>query len=431
MGKCTEAVLDVGQVCPELAARRVNFFSGRLLAADDLRQEQSALSQRDRWLGGAIGAGVARGLQVTRVAEGKGFAANLLQVAAGLAINACGEALALDKPLRLRLAPAVEKSGAGGFAPCGSEAGFVMDQGEGYYLISLAPAIGLSSEKAQEIGHNGQLIACGARWRLEGISLQADRIPAAALPVALRSAPPLANTPALSLARSLLARHCLGEVMGVTPLDVPAADLLHSARLAQPERVPLALVAWTDAGIAFVDRWAVRRSPAPETSNPSGFPYWPPGANRAMQAEAMQRQFQEHLAEVLQAGAANAAINAAGMAAGDWFLWLPSVGILTRQNSELGLSAKAFFAGLPTRALFLARAALEKLLRDGMAYPPIDLTLKAQELIWLYQLVEDRGVRIFASGHLPPANPARFDLARYNAALFPDGEAGIAAAEIN
>jgi len=380
MGKCTEAVLEVGQVCPELAARRVNFFSGRLLAADDLRQEQSALSQRDRWLGSALGAGVARGLQVSRATAGKGYAANLLRIEAGLAINDCGEALALDRMLNLRLAPAVEKSGVGGFAPCGDEAGFVMDQGEGYYLISLAPAIGLSGEKAREIGRDGQLIACGARWRLEGISLQVDKIPAAALPSDLRGAPPAGDAKALSRARSRLAKLCLGDALGPTPLGSPADDLLCSAKLAQAERVPLAIVAWNSAGIAFVDRWAVRRSPAPETSNLSDFPYWPPGARRAMQAEAMQRQFQEHLAEVLQAGAATAA----GMAAGDWFLWLPSVGILTRQDSDLGLSAKAFFAGLPTRALFLARAALEKLLRDGMAYPPIDLTLKTRELNWLY-----------------------------------------------
>ena len=58
----TEKVLDAGEVCPDLADRRVNFFSGRLLSADDLRQEQSAVSQRDRRLGTAIGSGVVRGL---------------------------------------------------------------------------------------------------------------------------------------------------------------------------------------------------------------------------------------------------------------------------------------------------------------------------------------------------------------------------------
>ena len=90
--------------------------------------------------------------------------------------------------------------------------------------------------------------------------------------------------------------------------------------------------------------------------------------------------------------------------------------------TESGLSAKVFFSTLPARSLFLAHAALESILREGMAYPPIDLTAKSPQLIWLYQLVEDRNVLVYASGHLPPANPARLDLARYDAALYPDGE---------
>ena len=412
-----DKVLDAGEVCPDLADRRVNFFSGRLLSADDMRQEQSAVNQRDRRLGTAIGSGVVRGLEV----HAESGAANLLQIEAGLAITGSGEPLALDSPLRLRLAPAVEQSGAGGFAPCGSEAGFVMDQGDGYYLISLTPAVGLSSEKAQEIGRNGQQIACGARWRLEGLTLQVDKLPASALPTALRSAPPAANTANLSRARSLLAKLCIGEVMGAMPLGQPAQDLLQTAKLASSERVALAVVAWSNNGVRFVDRWSVRRSLAPDTNTPGAAPYWPPGARRAMQAEAMQRQFQEHLGELLSS-LKSAGTDTASLVAGEWFVWLPAVGILPRANTDSGLSAKVFFSTLPARSLFLAHAALENILREGMAYPPIDLTAKSPQLIWLYQLVEDRNVLVYASGHLPPANPARLDLARYDAALYPDGE---------
>ncbi len=413
----TEKILAAGEVCPDLANRRANFFSGRLLSADDMRQEQSAVSQRDRRLGTAIGSGVVRGLEVHAVAG----ADNLLRIEAGLAINGCGEPLALDTPLRLRLAPGVEQSGAGGFASCGSEARFVMDQGDGYYLISLAPNVGLSSEKAQEIGRNGQLIACGARWQLEGVVLQVDKLPASALPAALRSTPPAGDPALLSRARSLLAKLCLGEVMGGTPLGQPAANLLETARLAPPDKVALAVVAWSNNGLRFVDRWSVRRSPSADTHTPGATPYWPPSAARAMQAEAMQRQFREHLDELLQT-LKSAGTDTASLVAGEWFVWLPAVGILPRATTASGLSAKVFFSTLPVRALFLAHAALENILRDGMAYPPIDLTAKSPQLIWLYQLVEDRNVLVYASGHLPPANPARLDLARYDAALYPDGE---------
>jgi len=212
--------------------------------------------------------------------------------------------------------------------------------------------------------------------------------------------------------------------MGATPLGQPAVNLLQTARLAPPDKVALAVVAWSNNGLRFVDRWTVRRSPSPDTDTPGAAPYWPPSAARAMQAEAMQRQFQEHLDELMQT-LKSAGTDTASLVAGEWFVWLPAVGILPRATTAsggTGLNARVFFSTLPVRSLFLAHAALESILRDGMAYPPIDLTAKSPQLIWLYQLVEDRNVLVYASGHLPPANPARLDLARYDAALYPDGE---------
>mgnify|MGYP007003066351 CR=1 FL=1 len=90
--------------------------------------------------------------------------------------------------------------------------------------------------------------------------------------------------------------------------------------------------------------------------------------------------------------------------------------------SVIWMVAGGFALGFGMNGSGLADAALESILREGMAYPPIDLTAKSPQLIWLYQLVEDRNVLVYASGHLPPANPARLDLARYDAALYPDGE---------
>ncbi|MFT3849021.1 MAG: hypothetical protein QM739_10140 [Propionivibrio sp.] len=370
-----DKVVNAGEVGPEFAERRTGH-----------------VSRRDRRQGSALG-GVVHGLEVHAIPG----ASNLLQIEAGLAISGNGEPLALDNPLRLRLAPGV------------GETGFAMDQGEGYYLISLAPAAGPSGEQAQEIGSKARLIAHGTRWRKDDLGVRIDRIPATALPTTLRGTPP-ADPAASSRARSLLAKLCLGKTPDSTSRGRPPDDLLQTAGFATAERVALAVVAWSNEGVRFIDRWAVRRDAAPDRHRPY-----------TARAEAMRRQFQEHLDELLLTLKSTGS-DAASLVAGEWFAWLPAVGILPRADTESGLSAKVFFSTLPARSLFLAHAELESILRDGMACPPIDLTAAAPQPVWLYQLFEDRKVLVYASGHLPPVNPAQLDLARYDAALYPDGE---------
>lgn len=411
-----DRMVAAGEIRPAFAERRMRFVRGHLLAADDRRQEQGAVGRRNRRLGSAIGGGVAHGLEVRAVPD----AVNVLQIEAGLAITGFGEPLVLDAPLRLRLASAVERPAAGGLVPYGVEADFALDKGEGYYLLSLVPDGGKISTQVRETGRNDRRISGGTGWQQEGVTVQVNRIPAAALPSALRGALSAADTPGLSRARSLLAKLCFGDATDSARLGQPPDDLLQTAGLATPERVALALIAWSEAGVCFIDRWSVRRSVAPDTRTPA-VSYGSANARRTTQPEAMQRQFQEHLDELLLT-LKSAATDVVSLVAGEWFVWLPAVGVLPRANTESGLSTKLLFSKQPAPSVFLAHAVLDDILRESAAFPPIDLTAKSPSPIWLYQLVEDRNVVVYASGHLPPANPARLDLARYDASFYPEGE---------
>ena len=76
--------------------RSVNFFNGRLLSAEDLKQEQEANREGRSRLGQAVGHGVAYGLDVALSAANTA-ATHVVTVAPGLAVNREGRALKLSQ----------------------------------------------------------------------------------------------------------------------------------------------------------------------------------------------------------------------------------------------------------------------------------------------------------------------------------------------
>src|SRR6516165_9833646 len=86
--KLLAPVLDQG-------IRNTNFFNGRLLTAGDLQTEQDADRSHRAQLAQAVGEGVVTGLLVTLLDDGSGGGAPVVRVAGGLALNRCGQALAL------------------------------------------------------------------------------------------------------------------------------------------------------------------------------------------------------------------------------------------------------------------------------------------------------------------------------------------------
>src|SRR4051794_30483213 len=101
----------------------VNFFNGRVLTAEDLRDEQRADTTHHRRLGRAIGPGVVTGLEVAAGAD-----RSSVTVTPGLALNARGDALELVAPgAEVALVVAADEGddtgtcGASPFAPCESK----------------------------------------------------------------------------------------------------------------------------------------------------------------------------------------------------------------------------------------------------------------------------------------------------------------------
>src|SRR5207244_8468918 len=84
--------------------RAVHFFNGRLLSGQDMTDEQNAHRVVHELLGGAIGDGVVRGLEVAQADFGSTADAPILTVSGGVAINPAGETLVLPRDTDVRLA---------------------------------------------------------------------------------------------------------------------------------------------------------------------------------------------------------------------------------------------------------------------------------------------------------------------------------------
>jgi hypothetical protein len=80
--------------------RRVNYFTGQMLTADDLKAEQEYVRARLRRLNlSALGVGIVSGLTVSISKDG-----NSIEVAPGLAVGPSGDEIAVTRPQTIALA---------------------------------------------------------------------------------------------------------------------------------------------------------------------------------------------------------------------------------------------------------------------------------------------------------------------------------------
>jgi hypothetical protein len=410
------------------ALRQVNFFSGRLLAARDLADEQSAVAARDAALASALGTGVAHGLVVsqTRLANGQPQAA--VDVTAGTAIARDGSVLRLAQDLRVHLVAdgggqASGPLGPGEFRLCGPSPNPVATGGatapSGAQVLLLGPAVDLSAEQAPGVdaavsGYAaGQLNRCGARWHLHGVGFRLANLPLGVLPAGttLTGANPLTQ----SKVRQRLALACLGAMAHTLALADPlgagrasAWGALDEAGLVGASEVPLALIAWQGGKPAFVDMWAARRrlhAPA------DGALPLSQTDRRAAEGEAGIAQFAAQLAELLARGD----LAPASLRALDAFDALPPAGILPlAAPGRRGVNPDSFFAGLAASPVKSIEAgALEALLRAAAAYPPLAIAAEPRQLIWRLRARENSLLagavpcEVFVTGLMPMDFDAR------------------------
>jgi hypothetical protein len=401
----------------------VNFFNGRLLAAEDLQREQRAARTAHLRLGQAIGDGVVRGLEVTEAAGVSTRERPVLTIEPGLAVNHDG--LTLELPARINLAlargdtaadatPAVPSDG---FQPCDAPGPGAFLRQHGVYLLAVGPAAeGRGRAPVNGLGNglascNTDVLVEGVRFHLRHLNLPEEL---------LRDEAHLRNR----LAHEFFGtRDPRRQALERDPFGAPGEpygllDDLRRPDCLPDDQVPLAVLSWTtSAGIRFVDRWSVRRRPV----RPAATTAWPAvaGDRRLAEGEAIFLQFQEELDDI------RLEVPPEALAASTRFALLPAAGLLPLVGAGFrGFAYRQFFAGVPFAGPVVVEGVhVQGLFRESFRYPPIDLG--SGEMVRLY-LVRENAQRsssgrsgprthlVFASGHLRYRADARYDLAHYS-----------------
>ena len=441
--------LDTSYLAGGIAS--VNFFNGRVLTADDLRDEQAAEAGRHRRLGRVAGEGVLTGL---RVAPGPD--AISVTVTGGLAVTLEGDVLELPTDqIRVPLAgPAAAPAAQAGatFAPCPAGNGGGILAGPGAYLLVLSPASqGSGQAPLVSIGSVGVAQDCGPRYTVQGVCFRLAAVDVLGLAqqggmdaddLAVLGAAP--GDEQRNRLRNVLAHLFLGTVPSraffVDPFRVGTAagppgrgpvDELRDAGKLVGSDVPIALLTWTQNGLDILDVWAVRRRPV---AGGAIMPAWRAltGPRRAAEGEAAFLQFQDQLARMTGPEAPQQDL--ADVRAVDYFRYLPAVGLVptistTGDGGARGFDPARFFEGMTTvPEVVMAGARLEPLLRAALAHPPIDLS--TGELVFLYRVRENAELVesaagpppvqpfiVFSSGNLPYQGGAAMEIQ----AVFPSG----------
>ena len=404
----------------EAGLRSTNFFNGRILSREDLQREQDAARAIQERLGLAVGDGIVRGFDVQAKVLGASSRQDpVLTVRAGLAINRCGQTVALDRDVDVSLlkpttaaAPTVTLV-AGSFGACQPPDPGVYVTGTGVYLLAVAPAR-TKQGLAAVSGLDNASASCNAKEVVDTVQFRLVRVKMT--PDELKDEARLRNVAAY---RFFLA----GGVADAArdPFGIPAAAVPLTEPALTDADVPLVLFNWTAVGgLRWVDRWSVRRTAAP--GGLSGELPLGPDPRLVALGEAMVLEFQEHIGTLRDQGASPATALAT-------FQYLPPVGILPLGGvgAAVGFEAATFFSGFTTRGpMFIEGTRVRPLLRLAPSLPPI--RVGDPELVWLYLVRDNRqsigGVTptqpylVFALGRVPCQVAPRFDVSRWNFANY-------------
>ena len=307
--------------------RAAHYTNGRLLTAEDLRQDQQAVLARLAALGQSTGPGIVEGFEVTAVSGSN------LQITAGLGVNGEGTVveLATAGPVILPVQPVITEDEplrrAGRFEACLGDAGpGTTPLDSGAYLLTAAPLARLEGAVPRRTCDGTETSTCANQWEVEGVEFKIIRLTG--------YKPPAANRAGRN--RNLLAHWFYGsDRLADLMIDPFRFDPAYtgfariSAEDLTPCDLPLAAFYWQNGQIAFVDTWAVRRRPGP----PYPAAVWTANISnrRVAEGEARFLQFQEQLAALQSTqGAATRNVRAT-----DHFAYLPPAAFLPVNPFEL------------------------------------------------------------------------------------------------
>jgi hypothetical protein len=336
-----DAILDGGVANP-------NFFNGRVLTAQDLRDAQRADRERVRRLGQVLEPGVAAGLLVSATGAS-------LTVSAGLALSRTGATLLLPRDVVLPLVGEAPASAgpASPFAPCSlDDPTPIGNVASGFYLLAITAATGLSTARAPTTSLNGGDVACAARYEMDGVQLKLVTIPSV-----LDDTTDWQSGPQ-TLWRSQLAAACFGlailDKVATDPFAAPVryglVDQLRANGSLLECDVPLAAFRWLGQSAESVDLWSVRRACVlsgglgaypPPTAPGIQIELFPQHAanRREIEARALLLQFQTQLEELRKS------LSGPALAIGtSHFAFLPAAGYLPLPaEGQVGFNPDTFF----------------------------------------------------------------------------------------
>src|SRR5688572_24163763 len=152
--------------------RSKNFFNGRLLSAEDLRQDQEE-NRKSHWrLGEAIGDGVAYGFEVSIHADSTKDAP-VVDIEGGLAVSRSGKVLKATNKQSIGLTAqgTAIVDGFASFTPCQPLLSGTYTARPGLYLLTVTSAFGTAG-RAQVSGLGNSSVSCNTDSVIEGLQFR-------------------------------------------------------------------------------------------------------------------------------------------------------------------------------------------------------------------------------------------------------------------
>jgi hypothetical protein len=354
---------------------RTFFFNGRLLSAEDLQREQTALESGQSQLARLLGCGIASGLEIT----GK-RGETVLTIGTGVGITPSGQVIAIDT-IELDLAAIGQRKRNGGFSDCLAAMSALSQVAGGLYLLVLTPtwlASGRATTTLGEVGAcNRKLEQPAVRARLLAMKEPDDVPRASGKPGETEGAEKGRDTLRNRVAHSLLAPEDPETIIAqaaATPGGSGAATRmvgwLPEGRVPAltADDLPLAVVYLSaSATIDWCDGDAAQRRLAPPPGL-AGDRFW--RESHAIEMEAFARQFVRQLEEEEKPVAAA-------------FAFLPPLALVTKTQYE------KFFDPFPEQKKpwpsAVRRAEFAEFLQQCLHDPPVAADALKLETCSAYQ----------------------------------------------
>ena len=321
---------------------RPMWFDGRFMAARDLEREQNYFLQREADLGQANGFEGIRGLMVDQLASnGQTVGATAIVLHAGSGVTPAGELVTVPEDLTIQLAQLPVQDDLGIQLTTSNSPSQNPQMRTGLFVVTLQPV----EYTADPITAYPTTVQ-GPRTTHDSDIVQATAV----------SLVPYPNPPtsyAASLQEAALARQIF---------------LVGSATQLPDSLLPLAVISLDHGVVQWIDPYLVRRENGTQTI-PVNF-----GISDQVTQQAYLMQYDTQLqAAVARRRAGGLKAN---FAATDYFLALPAVGRIPFDGIDTQAFSQVFFPQeMDVRLSIVPSDELPALLQEGMALPPIDLTL--------------------------------------------------------